>query len=275
MRRIEELTAAQLAIDPNVQRKEPPRSAVEKMVKTWNRDATGVLTASLRADGVHYLIDGQTRRAAALECDPTFLFVVEVHEGLGVPDEIDLFEWHNKNRREVSAIELLRLRVNRGREPYGTVGTHLARRGLKLGHTARTENASTIMAAQPIEWLLQYTPNGKRMVPDVLDVIMDAFPFEGSRWRGVFFLGVAKVVAAAKATKGMDLDRPRLVRVLQRYLPRLWEQKAQLERAKRFDPDGGSNVGSGSSSLGTVVAKLMVTEYNKRIAAKNQIEWVD
>lgn len=270
-RHIEELRADQLRVDPLVQRGEPPRHTVEAMIKKWSRDATGVLTASLRNDGCHYLLDGQTRREAALECDQSFLFVVEVHEGLSIAEEIDLFEFHNKNRRQVSAIDLLRLRVTRGREPYGTIGVHLARRNLRLGNGNRG-TSNVISAAQPIEWLVT-RPNGKRLLPEVLDIVMAAYPSDETRWRGVFLHGVAQVIAAAHTDRSLELDPARLVRVIQQYMPRLWEQKAQVERLKLQDPD--APVGSGSSSLGTVVARLIIERYNKRLKSSNQIPWVE
>lgn len=263
-RKIEELHATDLRIDHAVNRDEPPEATVVNLVKRWRRDATGVLTASRREDGMYYLLDGQTRRLAALRCDPTFRFVVEVHEGLSMAEEIDLFENLNKYRRQVSAIELLRLRVTRGREPYATLGIKLAQRNLTLDRSAGAR-LKTIAAAQPLEMLLAYT-NGKRIVGDVLDVIIGAFPHEETRWRGAFMAGVANVYIVADRAH-VPVNPTRMVKTLQRNLPRHWEMKAR-DRALT-----GGHAGTGALYL--VVSMIITEQYNKRLTSnKLPMPWI-
>jgi hypothetical protein len=265
-RHIEELRPDELHVDPLVQRDRPPRPAVNKMVQDWRREMTGVLVASHRDDGLHYLLDGQTRRAAALLCDPAFRFVVEVHEGLTRADEIDLFEYHNRNRRQVAAIELLKLRVNRAREPYARVGIELARRGVGLAKNSKSP--STISSAEPIEWLLRTSPKGARLLGTALDVVMHAYPHEPTRFRGAFFMGVCYLLHVAdRGRAAVDVDR--LARVLQRQLPQHWERKAA---------DLRQVAGVGNARVtGIAVGRMMIELYNKRLIVKNQLPtpWKD
>jgi hypothetical protein len=263
-RHIEELTARELRIDHHVQRSDPPAGAVNALINNWKRDATGVLTASHRDDGAYYVLDGQTRVAAALKCDPEFRFVVQVHEGLSVAEEIDLFEYHNKNRRQVSAIDLLRLRVNRGREPYATLGIQLARRKLTLGNAGRGGSPTIIGSARPLEWLLEQ-PRGSRRIAPLLDVVMAAYPSEETRWRGIFLGGVAYVLVIADRGHA-EVNYDRLAKILQRNLPRHWEMKVRDKRET-----------AGSANLWVAVGQLMIELYNKRLVKKNQLPtpWLD
>jgi hypothetical protein len=254
-RKIEELHAADLRVDHTVNRDEPPATTVQNLIKKWKREATGVLTASHRDDGFKYVLDGQSRRLAALQCDPSFLFVVEVHYGLSMAEEIDLFEYLNKNRRPVAAIDLLRLRVTRGREPYATLGIQLARHNLALGRAKGGGNVKLISAAAPLELLLSYT-RGKHMINRVLEAVIDAYPHEETRWRAAFFGGVVNVHIIADREHVL-IDQVRMVKTLQRNLPRHWENKAR-DRALTSDM-------AGTGSLYSIVSMLIIEQYNKRL----------
>ena len=260
-RGIAELRADELTIDPRVQRDPPPRTVVDKLAGAWNRDATGVLVVSRRIDGTNVLIDGQTRRVAALRVDPTFRFIAEVHTDLTLQQEIELFEHHNKHRRTVSAVDLLRLRMEHGREPYATARIHLARRGLRVANAARTGAVDVLSAAGPVEWTLRQ-PRGAVLLGVALDVVMTAFPSEETRWRGVFLQGVCAVVVAADRGPAR-LDQARLARTLQDYLPRHWEQRAR-ELAAAY-------AGGNATGLGTTVAREMIRRYNKRLVERNRL----
>lgn len=62
------ISVGSIAIDPLYQRAVESRW-VRHLADNWDDNAVGLICVSLRADGLHYVIDGQHRHAAADDFD--------------------------------------------------------------------------------------------------------------------------------------------------------------------------------------------------------------
>lgn len=91
------------AIDPNVQRA-LQKARVAAMAENFNPDALGVLTASLRSNGLAYLVDGQHRYRAAELAKYDGTFDAKIYQGLTIPEEASLFRLLNTAKKP-SAID--------------------------------------------------------------------------------------------------------------------------------------------------------------------------
>lgn len=76
-----------------------------KIAATWDRRLAGIVEVSDRGEGVkprYAVMDGQHRWAAAALLDIPPMLVANVHSGLTVADEADLFDRLNRERRRIT-----------------------------------------------------------------------------------------------------------------------------------------------------------------------------
>jgi hypothetical protein len=110
---IESIPASMLRVDPSIQR-EVEEPQVRYLVREWSDVSCGVLTGSRRDDGIVYLVDGQQRMTAKMRTDPNYVFTVQVHVGLSITEEANLFVAMNKNRKAVAAFYVYRSEILNG-----------------------------------------------------------------------------------------------------------------------------------------------------------------
>jgi hypothetical protein len=128
-----ELPASILTIDPRVQRKLDQRR-VDKLAAEWDDLMVGIITVSHRAGLTgpfanlsggtepveeYVVLDGQTRLAAFRQVcgqDTDMLILAQVHIGLTLEEEAEIFLKHN-NRKAVSSTDRFRIAVVAG-EPW-------------------------------------------------------------------------------------------------------------------------------------------------------------
>lgn len=103
----------ELVVDPVIQRNLVD-TEVNDIVRKFNPAALGVLTVSLRDNGVRSVVDGQQRRAALIRLHSEGAYdskvQVMVHEGLSLAEEAQLFLDLNA-RRTVDAIRRFKTRL--------------------------------------------------------------------------------------------------------------------------------------------------------------------
>lgn len=114
-----ELSAAQLSIDPRVQRIVDPRR-VKKIASNWNDLYVGTITVSHRPDRTAFggdpeewiILDGQTRWNALKEVcgaeTTTCKMLAEVYTGLTLQEEAGMFLSHN-DRKSVTPLDNFRI----------------------------------------------------------------------------------------------------------------------------------------------------------------------
>lgn len=132
----------------------------------FQREALGVLVVSLRSDGTYHVMDGQHRRALAMQAGyPDLEVECQVHEGLTPAQEAAMFR-HLNERRAVQPLYKFLVRVVEG-DPVA-VGCHelLVKHGWNVSHSKNDGQFSAVAALQKI-----YTGANIRVgpCPEVVD----------------------------------------------------------------------------------------------------------
>jgi hypothetical protein len=257
--KIRELTADELYVDHDVQR-DLPVSSKEAIARKWDREKTGVLYGSLRSDGLVYLIDGQTRRAAAAEVDPDFTLTVMVHESLSKEQEARLFLAYNEDRKTIRAHDKFRIKAEAGMSPHKETLIALSDLGIHIGGSA---SANVIASAATLEWLAKFN-NGISVIQRTVSVIKASFPHEEDRWRQSLLVAVGLMYRKSDET-GVPIRFDRLVETLRRYLPEVWEQKGATRAAK----EAASN--RAHSGRADHTARCIAEVYNNRLGQDSRI----
>jgi hypothetical protein len=243
--------------------RDPPTTAQKRNLRPWNRAHAGTLTGSLRDDGQIYLVDGQTRCAVALEDDPTFEFPVDVHEGLTREEEITLFLALNKDRRNTTSYDTLKLEIRRGWTPYGELGLILEKHGVHIARSRGKPAPHVVTALAQLDFIVRQNA-GITVLDSTLTTIQRAYPVEPDRFAGAVLLGVARVYLTAYVQR-IRVNDDRLVNAVAQRVPRFWLQVARAEMVKRMEDPSST----GSLSFGVLVE--IVKFYNKGLRS-NRID---
>jgi hypothetical protein len=249
---LEELHCGDFSVDHNVQRalNEARR---DEMAADFRPDSLGLVTASLRADGRLYLLDGQTRVAAARVAHYDGLIATRVFEGLTLKEEAGLFLTLNK-MRTVSTIEKFKVRVTLGDTVAVNINKILKAYGLNVNFAAASK-PNTISAVVTLEKV--YHGAGVRdgghhadLVDRVIGSLIKAYG--GDTRPVVFSRALVEGMGIFHATYGKKIDRDRLTDTMSAVPPR---QVASRARTRR-DALGGS--------LGENAAEVILDIYNSR-----------
>ena len=135
VREFSPIELAEMIIDPAIQRNRVD-TEIDAIYKEFNPSALGVLTVSLRSDGIRSVVDGQQRREVILRLHAEGLFddkvQVIVHEGLTIAEEAQLFLQLNY-RRTVHAIRRFKTRLVAEEEQALAIKAILDELGLNIG----------------------------------------------------------------------------------------------------------------------------------------------
>jgi hypothetical protein len=259
--RLVELNAKEFSIDLKVQRQlQEPRA--EAMAEDFQPHALGLVTASKRADGHTYLLDGAHRISAARKANYEGLIACRLFEGLTLAEEAALFLTLNSSRA-VQAIDRFKVRITEG-EPIA-VGINDVLKQYNL-HVDWANNSSlnVISAITTLEKI--YKGAGIREAgtyPDLLDrlikTIVQAYASqEGKTDRATFSRIVLEGLGIFIATYNKRIDFERLVYVLKGTTPRqIVTNTRTLKEAKVKGPNLGMNA-----------AQVVLNLYNNRNRAK-------
>ncbi len=95
--------------------RDPIQTHIDFLTRNWDQDIMGPLLASRRANGKHYLLDGQHRIGALKKLGKgKYLVPALVYEGLSVADEARIYRKYNKDRRQPSPSDNFRALVREG-----------------------------------------------------------------------------------------------------------------------------------------------------------------
>lgn len=112
---------------------------VKRMAAEWNRRLVGIVEVSDRgtfATPRYAVVDGQHRWAAARLLDPAPMLVVNVHEGLTVDEEAQLFDGLNRNRKQTNTWDHWKARFTEIGFDTGRVGVAAAAEWLPQQYAA-------------------------------------------------------------------------------------------------------------------------------------------
>lgn len=248
-----ELTKEEFSVDPRVQRHiNEPR--VQMMAADFRPDSMGLVTASLRADGKTYILDGSHRVAAARRANYTGLIATRLFTDLTLTEEAGLFLSLN-NTKQVQAIDKFKVRVTLGDRIAVNINTVLKAYGLHVDWSASTvpSAVSAIVTLEKIYRGAGVRPDGEYsdLVDKVISTAVGAYQSDTDK--GVKYpRPILEGLGIFWAHFGSRIDKQRLIETLGAVPPAQLVSRARVRR----EATGGS--------LGENCAELIHITYNHR-----------
>lgn len=256
-----ELHCKEFSLDLKVQRQlQEPRA--EAMAEDFQPHALGLITASKRADGHIYCLDGGHRIAAARKASYDGLMATRLFENLTLKEEAALFLTLNSSRA-VQAIDRFKVRITEGEPIASGINNVLKQYNLHVDW-ANNSSLNVISAISTLEKI--YKGAGVReegTYPDLLDrlikTIVQAYSqTDGKADRTTFSRIMLEGLGIFIATYNKRIDYERLVYVLKGTTPRqIVTNTRTLKDAKVKGPNLGMNA-----------AQVILNLYNNRNRAK-------
>lgn len=247
-----ELHAKEFMVDLKVQR-EVNDLRVEEMAKNFQPQSLGLITASKRADGHIYCLDGAHRVAASRKAGFDGLLATRMFEGLTLAEEAGLFLTANSTRA-VQAIDKFKVRITMGDPVAVNINTILKNFNLHVDW-AGSDSKNVISAVATLERI--YFGCGvlpERDHPDLLykvfRTLVDAYGLE--QGRATFGRAIMEGLGIFWASFGSHVDKNRLRDALQSTPPRVLIGQARMLR----DAKGGT--------IGENAAEVIHKHYNHR-----------
>lgn len=251
-----ELHAGEFSVDLKVQR-EVNEVRAREMAANFQPQSLGLITASKRADGHIYALDGAHRISAARLAKYDGLLATRLFENLTLQEEAGLFLSLNSTRA-VQAIDRFKVRITMGDPSAVAINKVLKHYGLAVDW-ASNETRNIVSAVGTLEKVYKgagVRPEGE--YPDLVDKVLSSIrrAYGDNTERTTFNRPMLEGLGILWATFGNRIDRERLTHVLQETVPR---QITALSRTLR-DAKGGT--------LGEAAAETLHRLYNHRHRAK-------
>lgn len=254
-----ELHAKEFSIDLKVQRLLNEGRA-EKMAEDFQPQALGLITASKRADGHVYCLDGGHRISAARKAGYDGLLATRLFTDLTLEEEAQLFLTLNSSRA-VQAIDRFKVRITKGEPQAVSINKVLKAYGLHV-EWANNDTLGIISAIGTLESV--YRGAGVRedgeypeLVDKVIRTLHRAYGAEAERatYSRIMLLSLGILIA----TFGSRIDFDRLVYILQSNTPRQIVAQTRALGSTRVIKV------TGQGSVGAIVLHRM---YNNRFKNK-------
>ncbi|OZE95122.1 hypothetical protein CH302_19475 [Rhodococcus sp. 15-2388-1-1a] len=228
---------------------------VRKIVAEWDPRLLGVLDVSDRGDDQqprYAIINGQHRWAAAGMRDPDAHLVVNVHTGLDVAGEAQLFDDIDRKTKPISTWDRWRARKAAGDPDVTTIETAVAQLGLVINPRPGPKNLRCITS---LEKLLR--KGGQSLVVNTLFLITDTWPPSVDALEGAIVAGVGILLDSFDDVEaGATFKSGRLADAMAEMTPR--QVRAQAQSLREFE----------SGTLASMVAVVLVRLYNKERGPK-------
>jgi hypothetical protein len=247
-----ELPKEEFSIDPRVQRQlNEPR--VEAMAHDFRPDSMGLVTASRRADGQTYLLDGAHRVAAARRAQYMGGIATRLFENLTLTEEAGLFLSLN-NTKPVQAIDRFKVRVTLGDRIAANINTVLKAYNLHVDYSAamNPNSVSAIVTLEKVYRGAGVRPDGEYsdLVDKVISTAVGAYSASdnGSAYSRPLLEGLGIFWAHF----GSRIEKDRLIETLSNVPSKQLAARARVRR----DATGGT--------IGENAAEVIYDIYNHR-----------
>lgn len=195
-----------LKIDMSYQRQVSP-DRVNSIVRSFNKNAIGVITLSIRENGDLYIIDGQHRVEALKslglgEDDVNAIVFFD----LSVEQEAELFYIMNDGRTKPKKFDLHKASSASGNSVAQDIDDVLAAYNLKVGDRPGDGIVRAVGTLHKV-----YSKIGKQKLSDVIKILLDANGRSSSAFQAEYITAVAALLIQYK-----ELDHNKLVSALQR-----------------------------------------------------------
>lgn len=242
-----------LHVDPDVQRSLNPKQ-VDKLENEWDEIFAGTLVISKRKDGSMWVVDGQHRCAAGLRKDGEMIFDAEIHEGLTLQQEADMFLALNKDRKPPHPFDNYHVSITAGKELEMRIEAEVASRGLMV---AKTASANKVAAIEKLRSLANKDKARTGLISDTLEVCEAAWGRNAESWDNMIIFAVGTVII-----KNRDvIEKKRLWTTLGKHEARQWKSASSRSTVS----------GGGSESRSNNLVDIIVTSYNKGLRTKGKM----
>lgn len=166
-----------------------------KMAHSWDRRLAGIVEVSDRGEDSSprfAIIDGQHRWAAAKSLINPPQLVANVHEGLTVEQEAQLFDKLNRQRKQPTTWDHWKARRASGDEFVQAVEATVERVGLTVSPNPKDGNVRCIGALEKIA----KSTGGQPLLKDALQVIHDTWGTQFDAYDAPLVSGMAVVLTA-------------------------------------------------------------------------------
>jgi len=254
-----ELHAKEFSLDLKVQRQlNEDRAAA--MAADFKPHALGLLTASKRADGHIYVLDGSHRVSAARQASYDGLLATRLFTDLTLEEEAGLFLSLNSTRA-VQAIDRFKVRVTQGEPAATSINKVLRAYGLHVDW-ANNDSLNTISAISTLEKI--YAGAGVRekgAYPELVDKVIRTLhrTYGEKNDRTVYSRVMMEGLGILIATFNNKIDFERLEFVLQGQTPRQIAAQTRAMRDAKIEKNG---------TLGSAAALVIHRHYNNRYKSK-------
>lgn len=264
-----ELNAKEFSLDLKVQR-QLNEDRADKMAEDFQPHALGLVTASKRADGHVYVLDGSHRVSAARKARYDGLIACRLFENLTLKEEAALFLSLN-NSRAVQAIDRFKVRVTQG-EPIATgINKVLEHYDLHVDW-ANNQSLGTISAIGALEKL--YRGMGVReegeypdLVDKLCDILLKAYGKDAANNdRSMFSATIIQGLGTFIAIYNKRINNDRLVECLQNTTPR------QIITNTRVLKDAKVKGAQMAMNSAQVILNLYNNRNRNKLPDMNQIE---
>lgn len=218
-----EMNAKEFSLDLKVQR-QLNEDRAEKMAEDFQPHALGLITASKRADGHVYCLDGGHRISAARKARYDGLIATRLFENLTLKEEAALFLSLNSSRA-VQAIDRFKVRITQGEPVASGINTVLKRYDLHVDW-ANNQSLGTISAIGALEKLykgMSIREEGEYpdLVDKLCDILIKAYGKDAANNdRSMFSATIIQGLGTFIAIYNKRIDTDRLVACLQNTTPR-------------------------------------------------------
>jgi hypothetical protein len=255
-----ELHAKEFSVDLKVQR-QLNEDRADAMAAKFQPHALGLLTASKRADGHIYVLDGGHRCSAARKANYDGLIATRLFENLTLEEEAELFLTLNSSRA-VQAIDRFKVRITMGEPSATAINKVLQTYGLHVDW-ANNQSLNTISAIGALEKVyhgagVREEGNYTDLIDNVIRTLHKAYGEKNDRatYSRVMLEGLGIFIA----TFGKRIDYDRLVYVLQGTVPRQITVQTRAMKDAKVIAKGGT--------LGMSAAMVLHRLYNHRFRFK-------
>jgi hypothetical protein len=242
------MKVTEFSVDPSVQRQlNEPR--VTALAKKFNPKMLGLITASKRADGRSYILDGQHRIAAARQKNYQGYLATRLYENLTVAEEAALFLELNDTRK-VNALDKFHVRATMGDPTAVALKACLERVGLRASGQHTGGMFAAIVSLERVYQGFTSYVNEPRLdlVEAVLTILTRAY---GVQERKAFQANTVQGIGLIIHIFGKRVDPDELVAAL-RAIP---ADALAIKGRSTKDLEGGTGAQG--------VAKVILSLYNK------------
>ena len=244
------LPATQLFVDHTYQR-ELDLARAKAMARQWDRRLVGIIDVCDRGEvdsGPRYaVIDGQHRWAAAALDDSEAVLVCNVHTGLSVNDEAELFDRLNRQRRRITTWDHWRARKTAGDTTVCAIEKAVTNLGLTIDSAPRLGHVRCTATLEKLHAL-----GGIKLVNTTLQAIVEVWGRDLAGFDAPIVHGMGLVHHHLSA----ELDTTRLYESLIDVVPQ--QVKAQALSLRQMT----------TGTQPKLVAITIVSLYNKRPGRK-------